>query len=139
PALYGLYTLSSSLINLIASVFNLGLDDAMVRYTAIYRSKQRATSLQGLIIFCTAIAGIAGIIGAFLLLFFTPSLVSLWATLKHHDTSKIQNTISQTVPLLQLMAPMIPLLTMQMVWFGGLRGFKAFKWRVLSMSILQPF
>src|SRR5207249_3688665 len=33
---------------------------------------------------------------------------------------------------------MIPLLTMQMVWFGGLRGFKAFKWRVLSMSILQP-
>ena len=138
PALYGLYTLSSSLVILIASVFNLGLDDAMVRYTAIYRSKQHATSLKGLLIFCTAMAGIAGIVGALLLLVFTPYLVTLWAALKHHSVSRTENTIAQTIPLLQILAPMIPLLTMQMVWFGGLRGFKAFKWRTITTSILQP-
>src|SRR5713226_5620429 len=137
PALYGLYTLSSSLINLIASVLSLGLDDAMIRYTAIYRSRQRATSLQGLAIFCTALAGIAGIVGALLLLFFTPYLASLWISLNHHNI-RTQNIIAQAIPLFQIMALMIPLLTMQTVWFGGLRGFKAFKWRTITMSILQP-
>jgi len=135
--LYGLYALSSSLINLAASVLNLGLDDAMVRYTAIYRSKQRTGSLRGLMIFCTAAAGITGMIGALCLLFFTPSLAALWIALKHHQSSP-RSAVAQVTPLLQVMVPMIPLMCMQMVWFGGLRGFKAFKWRTLTMSILQP-
>lgn len=135
--LYGLYTLSSSLINLVASVLNLGLDDAMVRYTAIYRSKHRLASLQALTIFCTALAGIAGIIGAGLLLFYTPALATLWSELKHHG-QVAPNAVSQTIPLLQIMAPIVPLLCMQAIWFGGLRGFKAFKWRTITMSVIQP-
>jgi len=134
---YGLYTLSLSFINLISSILNLGLDDATVRYVSIYRSKQQMTSLRGILLFCTALAGIAGIIGAILLVVFTPPLVAFWIHLKLHHLAN-QDTLNRSISLLQLMAPVIPLMTMQIMWFAGLRGFKAFKWRVISTSILQP-
>lgn len=134
--LYGLYTLATSLINLISSVFNLGLDDAMVRYTAIYRTKKKHTSLVGLTVFCTAVAGLAGIVGALLLVFFTPTFAALNAA--KHQLSAHENSFEQVIPLLQMMAPLIPLFCMQVVWVGGLRGFKAFKWRVLTTNIVQP-
>ncbi len=137
PGIYGIYTLATSLVNLVSSVFNLGLDDAMVRYVAIYRAKKKATSLQGLTIFCTSLAGIAGLIGALLLLFFTPSLMTLDASL-HAKSFGGKNSFAQVVPVLQMMAPLVPLFCMQTVWVGGLRGFKAFKWRVLAANILQP-
>jgi O-antigen/teichoic acid export membrane protein len=138
PGLYGLYTLSFSLITLVSSIFSLGLDNAMIRYVAIYRGKKQADSLQGLMVFCTMVVGIAGLIGALLMLFFTPSLVAFWSTLRPEHAVNNKATLAQMTPMLQLMAPMIPLLGMQVVWFGGLRGFKAFKWRVLATSILQP-
>src|SRR3989440_486530 len=137
PGGYGLYTLSLSLVNLISATFNLGLDDAMVRYVAIYRGKQQQKSLRGLLIFCTTLAGLAGIAGALLLLFFTPSLVTYWVTLKQHHVAN-KDLINRAISLLQVMAPLIPLMTMQVMWFAGLRGFKAFKWRVLTTGILQP-
>ena len=135
--IYGLYTLGTSLVNLISSIFNLGLDDAMVRYVAIYQAKKRSSSLQGLIIFCTALAGFAGLVGALLLIFYTPTLVSLNASL-HGKSSGSKNSLAEVAPVLQMMAPLIPLFCMQVVWAGGLRGFKAFKWRVLTANILQP-
>ncbi len=138
PGLYGLYTLSFSLITLVSSIFSLGLDNAMIRYVAIYRGKKQADSLQGLMVFCTMVVGIAGLIGGLLMLFFTPSLVAFWSTLRPEHAVNNKATLAQMTPMLQLMAPMIPLLGMQVVWFGGLRGFKAFKWRVLATSILQP-
>jgi O-antigen/teichoic acid export membrane protein len=134
---YGLYTLCLSLVNLVSAIFNLGLDDAMVRYVAIYRGKQQTKSLQGLLLFCTAAAGIAGLLGALLLLLVTPQLVTLWLSLKHHTLDSAA-TLARAIALLQVMAPVIPLMTMQVMWFAGLRGFKAFKWRVLSTSVLQP-
>ena len=76
PGGFGLYTLCLSLVNLVSAIFNLGLDDAMVRYVAIYRGKQQIKSLRGLLLFCTTLAGLAGIGGALLLLYFTPSLVT---------------------------------------------------------------
>ena len=137
PGGYGLYTLSLSLVNLISATFNLGLDDAMVRYVAIYRGKQQTKSLRGLLLFCTTLAGLAGITGALLLLFFTPSLVTYWITLKQHHIAN-KDLLNRAIALLQVMAPLIPLMTMQVMWFAGLRGFKAFKWRVLTTGILQP-
>src|SRR5260370_17101927 len=64
--LYGLYTLSYAIVTLVASIFNLGLDDAMVRYTSIYRGKKQPKLLRGLAIFCSALVGVAGIFGALL-------------------------------------------------------------------------
>lgn len=136
--LYGVYTLSLSVVNLVSAIFSLGLDDAMMRYGAIYRGKQQTTLLQGLILFCTLIAGIVGILGALLLLFFTPSIVAFWTALRPSQAVSNRETLKQMTPLLQMMVPLIPLLVMQLIWYGGLRGFKAFKWRVLSTSILQP-
>lgn len=138
PALYGIYTLSVSLINLVAALFNLGLDDAMIRYVAIYQTKRLANSLRGLLIFCTLLAGVAGMIGALMLLFFTPAVVTFWSSSRPTQAANVKNSLTQLIPLLQLMAPMIPLLCMQVIWFAGLRGFKAFKVRILSTSVLQP-
>lgn len=137
PGIYGIYTLSTSLVNLISSIFSLGMGDAMLRYVAIYRNKKKPRLVLGITIFCTAMAGIAGIIGALLLLYFTPAFVSIIA-LKHDQASNKESSLVQVMPALQMMAPLIPLFTMQLVWQSGLRGFKAFKLRVLVSSVLQP-
>ncbi len=137
PGGFGLYTLCLSLVSLVSAIFNLGLDDAMVRYVAIYRGKQQTKSLRGLLLFCTTLAGLAGIGGALLLLYFTPSLVTYWIALKQHQVAN-KETLNRAISLLQVMAPIIPLMTMQVMWFAGLRGFKAFKWRVLTSNFLQP-
>lgn len=138
PALYGLYTLSLSLVNLFSSVLNLGLDDAMVRYVAIYRGKKEPRPMKGLILFCTALAGIAGLAGATALLIFTPRLVAFWTLLRPNQAANNNDTLTKLIPLLQVMAPLIPLLCMQIIWFAGLRGFKAFKLRVLATNVAQP-
>lgn len=123
--LFGLYSLSLSVVSLIGSIFVFGLDDAMVRYVAIYRSKKQSNLLRSLTIFCSALAGGAGILGALLVFFFAPSLAQFY-----HKPD--------IVPYLRIMAPMIPLLCMQVIWVGGLQGFKEFKKRVLAQRILIP-
>ncbi len=125
-ASFGLYSLSFSVISFIASLFTFGLDDAMVRYTAIYRSKRQGGLVRNLIIFCTALAGCAGLFGGLGILYFAPLLA---VRLTHH---------AETAPLLQLMAPIIPLTCMQMIWIAGLQGLKDFKKRVLAQRIAIP-
>ena len=125
PGLYGLYTLGYAIVTLVLSIFNLGLDDAMVRYTSIYRGKKQPQLLRGLAIFCTAIVGVAGMLGAIFVFYLTPYI----ATVRHS---------SEIVPMLLIMIPIIPLTCMQVVWSAGLQGFKAFKWRVLTQRLLIP-
>jgi len=122
---YGLYTICLSIVVLVSSIFNLGLDDAMIRYVAIYRGKKQPHLLRGLTIFCSSIIGVTGFIGAFVVLFLAPSL----AALKHAPA---------VLPLLQMMIPFIPLTCMQVVWSAGLQGFKAFKWSVLTQRMIIP-
>ncbi len=122
---YGLYSIGFSMVTFVAAIFNLGFGDAAVRYTSIYQGKQQISSLRGLGIFCSAIAGIMGLLGAIFIFFYAPVL----AEGKHEPA---------LAPLIQLMAPMVPFLCMQTVWFGALQGFKAFKWRMISDRILQP-
>jgi O-antigen/teichoic acid export membrane protein len=122
---YGLYSLGMSMVTLFVSVFNLGLDDAMVRYVSIYRTKKQADLMRGLSIFCTLFSGLAGILGALLMLFFAPPL----ATIRRSPA---------VLPLLLMMAPLIPLMSMQGIWSSGLQGFKAFKSRILLQRLLVP-
>ena len=82
-------------------------------------------SLRALAIFCTALAGLSGILGAFLLLFTAPWL----ADIKHSP---------ELVPALVLISPLVPLTCMQTVWLGDLQGFKDFKWRVELQLVLLP-
>jgi len=126
PAGYGIYTLSLSLVSLISAIFNLGLDDASVRFVAIYRSKQQPKSLRGVLIFCTVLAGTAGIIAALLLLYFAPILVAYWINFKQHHVANT-DTLSRGIAPLQILPPPIRLKTMHVIWFAGLRGFTSFK------------
>src|SRR5579859_7175215 len=66
-----------------------------------------------------------GVIGAVGLIVFSPTL----ATTKNEP---------RLIPLLGLMAPLIPLMSLQVVWFGALQGLKLFKWRVTSERIIMP-
>jgi O-antigen/teichoic acid export membrane protein len=125
PSGFGLYTLGMSIVNLVSSIFNLGLDDAMVRYVSIYRGKKQPHLLRGVTVFCTALVAVTGILGAFFVLFFAPFL------------AKLENS-TNVMLLLQMMAPIIPLTCMQAIWSGGLQGFKAFQWRVLTQRMLMP-
>jgi O-antigen/teichoic acid export membrane protein len=125
-AAFGLYSLSFSVITFVASIFTFGLDDAMVRYIAIYHSKQQEGLICKLTICCTALAGLAGLLGGIGILYFAPFLAK---HLIHH---------AETAPLLQLMAPIIPLTSMQMIWISGLQGFKDFKRRILTQRIIIP-
>lgn len=122
---YGLYSISLSLVSLIASIFDLGLDNAMIRYIGFYRGKKQTSLVRTLTIFCTAIAGITGMLGALLVLFAAPWL----ANLQHKPA---------IASLLQLMAPMIPLMCMQTIWSGGLQGLKEFKRRLLLQRVIIP-
>jgi len=122
---FGLFSISLSLVNLIASIFDLGLDNAMIRYIGIYRGKKQTSLVRTLTIFCTAIAGITGILGALLVLFAAPWL----ANLQHKPA---------IASVLQLMAPLIPLMCLQTIWTGGLQGLKEFKRRVLVQRLIIP-
>jgi O-antigen/teichoic acid export membrane protein len=123
--LYGLYSIALALIQLIASLCNLGLGDTTMRYTAIYQGKKQMRSLYGLIIFCSGLAGVMGVVGAVGLIFFSPTL----AAAKNEP---------RLAPLLELMTPLVLLMSLQPVWFGSLQGLKLFKWRVISERIIMP-
>jgi O-antigen/teichoic acid export membrane protein len=124
-AVYGLYSIALALVQLVASLCNLGLGDTTIRYTAIYHSKRHMRTFYGLITFCSGLAGVVGVIGALSLIYFAPTL----ATAKNEP---------RLVPLLGLMAPLVPLMSLQVVWFGSLQGLKLFKWRVVSERIVMP-
>lgn len=123
---FGLYSASLSLVTLISSIFDMGMDNAMIRYIAIYRGrKQQTNSIRSLVIFCTSLVGITGLLGAFIVLVLAPVL----AALIHKP---------EATPVLQILAPIIPLLCMQTVWTGGLQGLKEFKRRVFIQRFLVP-
>jgi O-antigen/teichoic acid export membrane protein len=124
-AAFGLYTLAMSVVTLVTALFNLGLDDAMVRFVSIYRARRKIASLRGLVIFCTALVGLSGILGAVFMVLTAPSL----AAVKHSP---------ELAPILVMMSAMVPLSCMQTIWLSGLQGFKDFKWRVLLQRVLMP-
>lgn len=123
---YGLYTLSTAVVTLISTVLTLGLDDAMIRYIAIYRGKKQPNLLRGLTIFCSALAGIAGLIGAILVIYFAPAIAGF-------------ENKPQITPFLQVLGSTIPLIILATIWAGGLQGFKDFKKRAILGKILLPF
>ncbi len=122
---FGLFSLSMSVVTLVSSIFDLGMDNAMIRYMAIYRGKKQTHLLRTLTIFCTTMVGITGILGGLLVLFFATPLATL------------QNK-PDIAPFLQFMAPLVPLLCLQTVWMGGLQGLKEFKQRVLIQRFVIP-
>ncbi len=124
-ASFGLYSIGMSIVTLMVSILPLGMDDAMVRYVSIYRSKKRTNLLRGLMAFCFIVAGGFGILGAIFMVSFAPFLAAL---------RKSPNV----VPVLQVMAPLVPLLCIQAISFSGLQGFKQFKTSILWLRTFVP-
>ncbi len=122
---FGLYSVSLSIVTLVASIVDLGLDNAMIRYIAIYKGKQQPHLMRNLTLFCSAMVGVTGMLGAFLVLFFGPWLSALF----HKPT---------TAPILLIMAPLVPVTCMQSIWIGGLQGLKEFKKRVFVQRFVVP-
>ncbi|GCE23422.1 flippase [Dictyobacter kobayashii] len=123
--LYGLYSICLAMVQLVASLCNLGLSDTVIRYTAIYQSRQQIRSLQGLLRFCTMIAAIMGLTGSCCILLFS----TVFAVSKHEPA---------LAPLLRLMSPLVFLFCLQAVWLGSLQGLKLFKWRVIAERLVVP-
>src|SRR5258706_2991700 len=123
--LFGLYSVSFSIVTLVASVLDLGLDNAMIRYIAIYNGRRQPNLMRNLILVCSAMVGVTGMLGAFVVLFFAPWLSALF----HKPT---------TTPILLIMAPLVPVTCMQSIWIGGLQGLKEFKKRVFVQRFLVP-
>ena len=124
-ASFGLYSIGMSIVTLLVSFLPLGMDDAMVRYVSIYRSKKQTNLLRGLMVFCFIVAGGFGILGAIFMISFAPFLAAIRKT-------------PGVVPVLLVMAPLVPLLCMQAVSFSGLQGFKQFKTPILWQRIFVP-
>jgi O-antigen/teichoic acid export membrane protein len=122
-SLYGLYSLSMAFVTLVLSLFTFGMDNAMIRYVAIYRGKRQPRLLQGIVLFATAVAGVLGVVGALILLYTSPFI----ANFRHSP---------DLIPVLQVLAPLVPLLTLQATWAGGLQGFKTFKGSVIAQRLL---
>jgi len=124
-ASFGLYSIGMSIVTLLVSFLPLGMDDAMVRYVSIYRSKKQTNLLRGLMVFCFIVAGGFGILGAIFMISFAPFLAAIRKT-------------PGVVPVLLVMAPLVPLLCMQAISFSGLQGFKQFKTPILWQRIFVP-
>jgi O-antigen/teichoic acid export membrane protein len=125
PGVFGLYSIGMSVATLIASIFDLGLDNAMIRYLPIYRQKKQSALIRGLSFFCSLASLLGGLFGGLLLLFFAPWLAQL-----------VHKPVMTSV--FQLMAPLVPILCIQTIWVGGLQGFKEFKKRVLLQRLIVP-
>jgi O-antigen/teichoic acid export membrane protein len=121
--LYGLYSLALAIVTLVLSLFTFGLDDAMIRYVAIYRGKRQPRLMLGITLFATAVVGVLGIAGALIIVFAAP-----WIANFRHSP--------KLIPVLQVLAPLIPLLTLQAIWTGGLQGLKKFKGSIIAQRLL---
>jgi O-antigen/teichoic acid export membrane protein len=124
---FGLFSLALAVVTLVSSIFNLGLDDVMVRYVPMYRVNKQAILLRNLIIFCYLATGLAGIISGIWVIFAAPLLAIAF---KKPDIA----------PILQLLAPIIPLTCMQVILLGGLQGFKDFKrWALVRRIVTAGY
>ncbi len=111
PHDYGIYILAVSAAGLFAGVSLLGLDDAMVRYIAIQAGRRDDAGIWGTLQIGIGTSALAGLLmGGALFVAAQPIALGLF----HAPT---------LTPLLRLLAPIVPFLTMSSVFVGVARGF----------------
>lgn len=122
---YGLYVLAVSAGLLFAGVSLLGLDRAMIRYIAIMARREDRVGLVGTIQIGLVFSTIAGVVlGVVLYLAAEPVAVGLF------DEPDL-------VPLLRLMALVVPFLTVSSVLVGIAQGFKRMEYSALAENVIQ--
>ncbi len=122
---YGLYSIALSTATVIAGAAAFGLHTTLVRYVAVYRNRKDEAELWGLLQLGIGLS----------LLLSTLMAIGLF-TLSHVVAEQIYDR-SELVPLLQIMAIVIPFMTMSTVVAGATRGFKKMHYGVIAQNVVQ--
>lgn len=122
---YGLYTLAVSVGGLVVGIGGLGLDDAMVRYLAIQKNRGDDAGLRG-----TLQIGVIGslIVGA--IAGTTLYVVGGWLATDIFDEPGL-------LPLMRIMAGVVPFLLLSNVLLGATRGFNRMDYATFAENVIQ--
>lgn len=126
PATYGVFGEVYTAAIILAWATKLGLDGVFIRLLPTYRVKGERALLAGLVRFSTWTTLLSGLLAGLFIFFFT----SFIAIHIYHD-------LAYRLPL-QEIAPLIPLMSLQVVLACGLQGFKEIKWKVYMDRLCQP-
>jgi O-antigen/teichoic acid export membrane protein len=122
---YGLYVLAISAAAIFAGLGTFGLDDAMVRYVAILSGRRDQPGVRGTIQVGVGISMLAStLLAAVLFVCAQPIAEGLF------DEPRL-------APLLQLMAAVVPVLTLSNVLIGVARGFGRMEYGALAENVIQ--
>jgi O-antigen/teichoic acid export membrane protein len=122
---YGLYTLAISAAAIFSGIAALGLDDAMVRYVAIMSRRDDPPGLWGTLQIGLGVGAVAGVVvAAVLYAAAEPVAVGLFDE-------------PQLAPLLELLALVMPALTIGKVLLGCARGFSRMDYAAVGQNIVQ--
>ncbi|UCG25571.1 MAG: flippase [Chloroflexota bacterium] len=122
---YGLYTLAISVATIVAGVAVLGLHTAMVRYVAILNKKGDEAGMWGAI---QIGIGLPALISTVLAI----GLFALSYVVAHNIYDR-----PELAPMLQLMAIIVPLMTLSTVLAGATHGFKKMHYAVIAQNFVQ--
>ena len=126
PAAYGIFGEIYTATIILGWVAKLGFDGVLVRLLPAYRVKNEQSLAVGLLRFALWSTLLSGLLVS--VLFFAFSAVI--ARFVYHDLSFRQ-------PLMEV-APLIPLMALQIVLACGLQAFKEIKWKVYMDRLSQP-
>jgi O-antigen/teichoic acid export membrane protein len=122
---YGLFALTTTITSLVAILARFGLENTVMRYTALYRARTNPDALRGLLRFVNVLGGICGALSILLLVAFSATLETV---LKKPGLGS----------LLRWSAIIVGPLTVIPIWLGTLQGLHRISERVWLEYILQP-
>jgi O-antigen/teichoic acid export membrane protein len=124
-AQYGLYVLAISAATLVSGISLVGLDDAMVRYVAIYLGRKDQEGIGGALQIGVGVGTVLGLLsGAILFVLAQPIAVDVFHT-------------PALEPLLKLFAFVVPFLSLSNTLLGTARGFKRMDYAAYSEKGVQ--
>ncbi len=126
PAAYGVFGEVYTATLILGWMTKLGFDGVLIRLLPAYRVKDEQGLAVGMVRFATWITLFSGLLVS--VLFF--AFAAIIARFVYHDPSYRQ-------PLMEV-APLIPLMALQVVLACGLQAFKEIKWKVYMDRLGQP-
>jgi O-antigen/teichoic acid export membrane protein len=124
-AIYGIYTISYSIINVVLRISCLGLDRGGIRYISILKEENKKETIKKLVIFLFLLSFFSGIFWAFITYLFSPLIANLYKKFEVKN-GLIYFSIS------------LPFYTSLLVMAYSSRGFNKMSYYVLSENFSRP-
>jgi O-antigen/teichoic acid export membrane protein len=125
PDDYGLYSLALTISAIVSTISLFGLDDAIMRYVAIYHGQGDDARLWGVIQFCLGVVLVLSVVLG-VGLYFTAEAISI----------RIFNA-PDLVPLIELVSFIIPFLSLSEMLMYASQGFKKMHYSVIAEQFIQ--